>query len=510
MKPTAFKEAHANSLKEYVSFWIPFIAICVYSLSSHPHMWPGSDVWVHLMLIEHNNGRIWHDFWVYIYKVFNIDNTLQLINIIHSAQTLASFILLYLSTRIILNLIYHETNVEKYQINLASWLSTAIWAMMHGFHSGPVWASWFVIFANNYQIALPVYFFGVACIIKSLHLIQTHQQTSQKALYMALLIASVCFVAVIHAAEIPYFIFSGLFLIVVFFNKKYIVHYITLAATAMVTLYFLLQYYSYRLPTLFEVVLENGFIGSISATQQIGAETLSGPYGYNTFNYWFYATILCALIMFAVTLRQNKNSFAHKVLAFIMLSSIPAILYSFNFGAGLLGLITYPELAYRFTWSTFLFMGIPILAVYTCQAFPLKKVHVLLVSLSIFIVIPLLSYKFEADKVSYHYAVSMIKSLDDTKTLSGLSAEQQAWLDDTHKRLLENPVNELVCTDIFTAHYLYFQKNYREVIIPRRYLISAEMRHDRRVYDRCTFPKSGGSVIRNLNPNPSPWNYNSW
>lgn len=493
----------------YVSWWLPSLALVTYTSQTHPLMWPGSDVWVHLMLIE-NSGRAWHDAWRFFAAVFGMQDLLALINVIHVVQSAASFLLVFAASRLTFVVLFHNTNISPHAINYYSWSALAVWVLMHGFNAGPVWTSWFVVFANNYQIALPVYVFGMASIIYTTHLIATNADRFKVLVFGTLSLASIVFTAIIHAAELPYFILSIGFLIIAFFEKKhlklYLVALLLFAAISIAAI----EFFSYRKPAFYELLANQSLTQAWTTIQSTGSATLSGEYGYNTFNYWFFSSFLLVCISVVAAYMHKGRSTQSKLMFFVLLSSIPALMYSTAFGAGLLGMITYPDLAYRFTWSTFLFLAFPLTAIYLTQRFSLPRFMMPALMVVAMATIPMVSKFYEQDRVSYQYAVSLVKTLDSTKTFSGMSTTQQAWLDDAHKRLLQLNLSQPFCTDIFTAHYLYFQKRYQNVIIPRRYMISADLKHDRALYDRCRFPMDGGFLHQEMGIKPGPWNYNPW
>jgi len=493
----------------HISWWLPALALITYASQTHPLMWPGSDVWVHLMLIE-NSGRAWHDAWRFFASVFGIQDLLALINVIHVAQSAISFLLVYAASRLIFITLFYNSKISPHAINYYSWSALAIWVLMHGFHAGPVWASWFVIFANNYQIALPVYIFGIASIIYTGHLIATNADRFNVLFFGSLSVASVLFTAIIHAAELPYFILSISFLIIAFFDKRYLkLYFVTLLLFAAISIVSI-EIFSYRKPAFYELLVNQSLTQALMTIQSTGSATLSGEYGYNTFNYWFLSSFLLLCVSFVFSYMHKGRSTQSKLMFFILLSSIPALMYSTAFGAGLLGMITYPDLAYRFTWSTFLFLAFPLAALYFTQRFSLPKFMMPALMVVCMASIPILSKFYEQDRVSYQYAISLIKALDSTKTFAGMSSTQQAWLDDAHEQLLQSNLSKPFCTDIFTAHYLYFQKRYQNVIIPRRYMISADLKHDRKLYDRCKFPMDGGFLHHEMGIKTGPWNYNPW
>lgn len=493
------------------SQWIPFTILALYLLQTTPLMIPGSDVWLHLIRIEKNSDGAWHSLWHTIMNFLGIHDLLYLANIIHKTQSLISFALIYISAKLILEVIFYQSNTRNTVINIGAWLAVIFWTVMHGFFAGPIFASWFIVFANNYQIAYPSYFLGVACIIYAIHLHILHQQMLKPTLLIAVTAACIIFTGVIHASELPYFILASIFLALAFFQKRYIPIYLS------ITIVFIALVYSAfdsmpktKGPALFEIIDKtppNEFIHAISS---IGQETLNSEYGFNTFNYFF--IIAFASVIAIIILQKDKNNIPinQRLILFILISSTPSLLYLTNFGSGLLGMITYPSLAYRFTWSSFLFLGPSILAIYFYIKLQKFKWVAILIPITALITIPLLSFKFEEQQVSYHYVRSLHKTLDPSNTRAGFSAEQSEWFENAYTKIIQANFKKPICVDIYTAQYLYFQKNYKNLILPSRRYRGTGIKVDKALYRQCKYPIDGGTVFKDLGITSGPWSYSGW
>jgi hypothetical protein len=493
------------------SQWIPFAILALYLLQTTPLMIPGSDVWLHLIRIENNSDGVWHSLWHTIMNFLGIHDLLYLANFIHKTQSLISFVLIFISAKLILEVIFYQSNTRNTAINIGAWLAVIFWTVMHGFFAGPIFASWFIVFANNYQIAYPAYFFGVASIIYALHLHILHRQKVKPTLLIAVAIACIIFTGVIHASDLPYFILASIFLALAFFQKKYIPIYLAITIVFMALIYTIFDPMPRtKVPTLFKIIDEtppNEFIHAIS---NIGQETLTSDYGFNTFNYFFIFAF--ASVIAIILLQKDKNNIPinQRLILFILLSSTPSLLYLTNFGAGLLGMITYPSLAYRFTWSSFLFLGPSILAIYLYIKLQKFKWVVILIQITALITIPLLSFKFEEQQVSYHYVRSLYKTLDPSNTRAGFSAEQSEWFENAYTKIVQANFKNPICVDIYTAQYLYFQKNYKNVILPSRRYRGTGIKVDKSLYRQCKYPIDGGTVFKDLGITSGPWSYRGW
>ena len=515
-----FVESQANDLSKakvsnfyatLLSLWLPALALTAYLSQTTPLMIPGSDVWLHLIRIEHDLDSTWHTIWHVIKNLFGINDLLYLANLIHRTQSLISFALVFVSAKLILTVVFYKSSTSQVIINTGSWLAVIFWTVMHGFFAGPIFASWFIVFANNYQIAYPTYFFGVATLIYALHLYSLYKFNLKTVVLLAITATCIVFTGVIHASELPYFILAGLFLILAFFKIRLLPAYIGITAIFAAIIY--LSFDSLpgiKTPTLFKVLSQESNNGTISTITSTGAETLSSDYGYNTFNYYFVFAFLSTALVTLLLQFKNNNSTDKRILVFILLSSTPSLLYLTNFGAGLLGMITYPTLAYRFTWSSFLFLGPAILTIYLYNH--LKKIKWIAFALPLIalISIPLLSLKFERQQISYHYVRSLHKTLDPSNTRSGFSPHQKEWFEDAYSKIIQANFKKPICVDIYTAQYLYFNKNYKNVILPSRRYRGTGIQVDKELYDQCKYPINGGTVFKDLGITRGPWDYRGW
>lgn len=493
-----------------LTLWLPFAALSLYLLQTTPLMIPGSDIWIHLIQIEHNSGRAWHKIWHALMNALGLFDLLHLANVIHKTQSLISFSLIFISARLILAVIFFNNKPNAILLNLYSWLAVIFWAIMHGFFAGPIYAAWFVVFANNYQIAYPTYFFGIACVIYGIHLYTIRGNNLSSLLYFSTAVGCVIFIALIHASELPYFILASIFLMIVFFKIRHLPIYLTLIFTSSLLLYSFFDNISSRRPALFSIKGEKGFEQMISSIHQTGMETLASEYGFNTFNYFFIFAFLAILFTCLLVFRDKKIKLNKNLIAFILLSSTPALMYLTHLGAGLLGMITYPTLAYRFTWSTFLFLVPSILSIYLFFYFTKFKWIAHAYPIIILIIIPFLSFNFENQQVSYKHVRSLFKALDPTSTRAGLSDEQQKWLDNTLEILEKQKFEKPICIDIYTAHYLYFSKRFSNVILMPHYFGFVGTSIDRHSNHGCRHPVDGGYVFKSLGITRGPWSYKAW
>jgi hypothetical protein len=161
-------------------------------------------------------------------------------------------------------------------------------------------------------------------------------------------------------------------------------------------------------------------------------------------------------------------------------------------------------LAWRFTFSSLLFVGPSVALLVMAMVWPKLArwwVQTLLGAVLVLGVL-LASRQTETNLVSYQYARGLALSLSPEHMRFGLQPQQSEWLDKVHQQLKATPPKDLVCTDMYTAYYLFFVKDYDQVVLPTR--ISRFIDKKRREGD-CRFPRDGGDLVKGLGAGPVPW-----
>jgi hypothetical protein len=176
------------------------------------------------------------------------------------------------------------------------------------------------------------------------------------------------------------------------------------------------------------------------------------------------------------------------------------------YAAGILGAITQPGLASRFSFSSFLFL-IPSVAVLSLPMLHprLGRLRVqVVVAVGLLLAVPLYSRFFEPNAVAYRYSTSLVKALVPAKMHFGFSPREAEWLDTVHSSLTDDPTPSAICTDTFTAYYLTFVYEQPYTMLP----IWTNSAFGARQYPSdCPFPLDGGSLLRERGFSPPPWRY---
>jgi len=503
---------------ERFSLLIPAGVWLLYSWASSPMMYPGFDIWSHLAHMEWTDARSepWRLFWAGVFDAFDTSDYFEKAQLIHRVQLLLMGCMLFFSARWVLLLALSKTQTLLYLFNLAAWFSLLIWLVMHGtvstpvFGQNPVWQSWVQWYSVNYQIALPLYVFSASSLMFGLFGREAHSDSYPSWFYLTMGLAAALGVAVIHAAELPYLLLALLAIGLIWFKWSLKWYYLALGITIGFLGYFGLKF-SYALPEGLHALRNTGWRGFLQSVAANGHQMVNGlNRGNASWNYWYWATTLAAVAALLISLRFNKlnnndsKSVNTRVVLFILLSMLPAAMLQFKWTSGLMTMITYPALAWRFTFSSFLFVAPAALFLILCNVFPRWQAAKLFTAMgACFIFLVLVSSKLtETHSVSYQYAKSVVMALSAEKMSFGATPKQKEWVLSVKEGLEKSRVSTPVCTDMFTAYHLFFIHRYENVVLPNR--ISGII-DPQRTEAGCNFPIEGGAVVKSLGVGPSPW-----
>lgn len=490
-----------------VADWLPALLFTAYVLLSYPMMYPGLDVYIHLVRIDAGTNGSWAEFWHHVFGVLQIEHALTQALIIHRVQTAAAGLLLYAAADRLLRLAFAQSAAAAPLIRPAAWLSVLVWALMHGTASRPinsplrVWQAWLQWYSVNYQIALPLAVFATAALLYGV--LAPAVSRRLRAAHLAAAVPAALAVAVIHAAELPYILFALLLAGVVFFRRTWWRNYLVALGVGMLLLLFGLTQ-SYRLPHGLIVLQEGGVTALRDEMRTVGRQLVTGLNRGNAgWNLWFWANL--AMAAAAWRLLGPQLSAARRLLIFVVLSAVPAAALYSEWTAGLPAMLTYPRLAWRFVFASFLFVAPALLLIpVALRARPPQRAPLVLTGLFgvLLAAVLLASYTYEPERVSLRYAKSMLLALNPAAMSFHMQPQQEAWLDELQIRLAAQPPQQPICTDMATAYRLYFDRGYRAVALPER--LTDDMRPPRPP-DDCAFPRDGGAVVRQLGMTPLPW-----
>lgn len=498
---------------------LPALVWVAYSFFSYPLMYPGLDAWIHLASMEFAGRRQdpWHLFWGWVFAQFNVAGPFAQAKLVHTTQALVLGSLLFVAARWFLKLAFVGRQMSPALMNLGAWLAVLVWLLMHGTVSSPIgsgfsiWYGWLQWYSVNYQLALPLYVFAVSGLLYGLfgHHVKPMGLVERWANFFAAGLATVG-VAVLHAAELPYVMFALLIIGLVWFNRAWWRYYV-FGLMAVLGLLLLGLEASHRLPTGIVVLSQEGPAALFAKIETHGTHLVNGlNRGNASWNYWYWtalASAFVALILFwHASVYKAERNHSIRVVAVVLLSALLAAMLHFKWTAGALAMVTYPNLAWRFSFSSLLFVGPSLALLAIASQWPkLGRLWVqVMLAGGLVLGVLLASRQTEANLVSYQYARGLAMSLSAQQLRFGLEPHEAKWLDAVHTKLLLNPPDQLVCTDMFTAYYLFFVKGYAEVVLPRR--ISRFIDSKRREGE-CQFPRDGGKILQQMNVGSVPWRF---
>jgi hypothetical protein len=498
-----------------LAFGIPFMGLLAFALFSSPMMYPGFDIWIHLVAAEYGGRgtRLWYDLLSFAFNTFALESPFAKAKLVHSVQIILASLLVFASSLWVLRLLDKQRQASHALINLLAWFAVFVWMIMQGTVSAPhynstnVWYAWTLWYSVNYQIALPLFIFAVSSLLYGMVSDrQTLGSLGRWPYFLAFLISALG-VAAIHAAEAPYIVFSLLLIAIIWFNRSLRWQYLLVLLLCALVIYVGLQYSHYK-PQGFIIYNKGGFSALLDAIAARGQLMTEGGFnrGNASWNYWYSVNVAMAFVITLLALLSKKIGIVinWRIAAFVLLSAIPAAMLQLTATAGIIPMITTTGHAWRFTFSSFLFLA-PSIALLSialrCPKLATTRLQILLAATLVVMVLTA-SKLTEKNWVSYQYARSLALALNPHQMRFGLTHEQTQWLDSVHQQLLTNPPKQVVCTDMFTAYYLFFVKGYRNVGL------NADIPRPARLprATKCTFPQDGGD-IRNLNLGPVPWNF---
>ena len=117
-----------------LAFLIPFAVLLAYALASYPMMYPGFDVWIHLMAIEFNSRRdaIWYSLLRWLFATFDLHGPFEQARLVHVLQVTLSGILVFFGARWILKVADQQNLCSPARLSWLAWFSVLIWFLMHG------------------------------------------------------------------------------------------------------------------------------------------------------------------------------------------------------------------------------------------------------------------------------------------------------------------------------------------------------------------------------------------
>ncbi|WP_157559247.1 hypothetical protein [Hydrogenophaga crassostreae] len=470
------------------------LGVVAFILKSYPMMRPGFDVWWHLGMIEApqlaNPGAfptsriLWHHFWHHVLDALAIADIFDRALFIHRSQLFATVALVTLSAYLTLRSVLHRFELPKTDILLSALLATVAWFLMSGTAStardgGPdafFVQSWSVWYSLNYQISLPFYLAGTACILYAITAADTRFWKVTAAANGGAFIVT-CTLA--HAAETAYFLVCILLMGLIFIRGKSAIRFLTILLPALIFSVWASLQQSYVRPEIIDLAFSGDWASLHEKIDYFGSILVNDKLN-RIDTGWTAMHSLCfisltTIFLFSVFRKTGPYpapNLDRRALVFVTATSLMPLALFFSLSAGLLAMTTHLYIAWRFSLASFLFVGLslPVL-LYVHQSgirsVAIRQWTIATMTLALIFSGVALSYQIDRLQPSYRYLSSLKSSLDEEKSYFGLRPKQQEELSALAESLRQHNTSAPLCTDIFTAYYLFFVERYHHVALPQ-------------------------------------------
>lgn len=476
------------ALQKDVPSWVralgvgSFVLAAVYGwviFNSYPMMYPGYDIWWHLGVMQTGAAydlsmaeyARWHRAWDRLFGYLEIRDIFERALIIHRVQFFLTILAIGAASYLSLLAVFRDRGYKTLYL-FASIVSAGIWLSMHGTHSvahfggedSAITQSWIMWYSVNYQISLPLYFLASA---GTLSIVSGAVQSREAWLVGALTLFALAGVVFCHLAELPYYLFNILLLAAIYGGRKQKLIFFLSFLLLLLILQLLIPHISHRVPELPKLL----FSGSYSELWQKIIErgdALVNHGGNRSETSWnaFHTT---SLIAFALTILagwlipDQRLAQARPVIFLMATALLPLALFN-QFSAGVLSLVTNQDLAWRFSFASFLYLGIPImsvgLALYVSSVRSASLAYILGIVPGVLIVIPF------GSAVVHSNIDSIVRSLSPVAIHYGLSENNRILLAAISKEIDSTVFVDLPCLDAFSTYYLYYVLAQRKLCLP--------------------------------------------
>ncbi len=323
------------------------------------------------------NGRsyMWHQWWAVLFEFLHIPRKKIFLRayIIHYSQIIIAFLALFYFSNVLLRILFKS--LSKTMQHYAAYWSVLLWfttiaTFSEYYHQ--VWISWYSV---NYQISLPLVF-ALTGITMSLLF---DRSTSMIKLMKVIVILFLSYIILrIHSAEfIYYLLYIGILMLVhIDLIVRLLYKHLRISIILLLFLLFLIyhsisfiEHFFYRSVALLSYFTAEKIFSLIPAIIKQG-EIVTRFYNRadSMMNIYIFFSLFILFIMtfVALIMRIKKRSpiLRLRILFFVLLTSLFVFIPQTVPTAGLASLLTYDRIAYRFSYSTTVFLAIPVALTY--------------------------------------------------------------------------------------------------------------------------------------------------
>jgi hypothetical protein len=466
---------------------LALVTLVLAAMQTYPMMYPGYDIWWHLDVINsvshfkgHSYGR-WHWIWNRLLQPNESSDVFEQALLIHRSQFALTVILIFSSSLLILATIFKNHKLPAWLTSGLSLVAVAYWLLMHGTSSSTAFGgemsavtlSWMNWYSVSHQISLPIYVFGAGL---ALYLLGGPKLGRQgKTLTAVGVVVSFVLVAVIHAAELPYFLFVLLVAGIVYKTRSQRDAFFVTVVGVLICLFtvFIATNIGYGRPDIVEKISSGNWTQIFASIISDGNLLVDGGMnrGETSWNGLYSLAFVVLLVSgLEAKIRFSDGAMLRGIICIAISGAMPALLYD-RFGAGILAQITYPLLAWRFSFSSLLFVAPSVLGalIYLLVRLRPSNIAPLVLVVLIFGAYLQSSNKFEPARLN---ARGLIASTQPDIIRFGLKSDELTELTALKNWVMDGGESRMKCVDVFSSYYLHYYMKIRNICLPSAVLLA--------------------------------------
>ena len=414
--------------------------LLIFVFLSHPFLKIPYDVWDHLIKIrniyDHGNCYLywpddpsfmclWHFLWAGLFKIFSINDTFVWARIIHVSQSILAAGAIYYFSSTVYRIL--RPDIEKFHLNILSWIAVLLWFIGNGTHSIVHQQSWIMWYSVSYQgLTLPLFWYMSAITL------QYFFENPSKSRIIFIILQVIFISAVIsaaHPSEQIYFFIHLIILCIIqykvllsFRTKTYI--YFAFAIVSGIGFFILL--FKYQLLPMPITIQNITWAGIVSNIQGIGSMNVDSGWNRfpNSFSEIAILSVSLALIYRIFMFMKPERPSMRRCFDYLLISSCLFLIIPLTkITSGIIGYVTFSETVWRFVFASPWFIFIPFIT-YRIIASQKKRVSLLIITANIIVIISMsLISKYVFYQAFYGNGQSLISSLDINKVGVQYSSE---------------------------------------------------------------------------------------
>jgi hypothetical protein len=368
---------------------------------------------------------LWHFLWAGLFKILSINNTFVWARIIHVSQFILAAGAIYYFSRTVYRIL--RPDIEKFHLNILSWIAVLLWFIGNGTHSIAHQQSWIMWYSVNYQgFTLPLFWYMSAIVLQYFF-------ENPSKLRIIFIILQVIFISAVisaaHPSEQIYFFIHLVILCIIqykvllsFRTKTYI--YFAFVIASGIGFFILL--FKYQLLPMPIAIQNTTWAEIVSKIEWIGFMNVDGGWNRfpNSFSEIAILSISLALMYRIFMFIKPEGASIRRCFDYLLISSCLFLIIPLTkITSGIIGYVTFSETVWRFVFASPWFIFIPFIT-YRIIASLKKRVGLLIITANIIVIISVfLISKYVSYQAFYGNVQSLISSLDTNKVGVQYSSE---------------------------------------------------------------------------------------